>query len=393
MDEQIRLLQSIDKTRSKLDQKLKSKSNQAKETQKSMLSSWSVHLNCIWNELCRQQNWLPESKLKRLIMHFFGKYLETTVKENIPTFSPLWNQTSYWPVPPKIVHYSTIYGFDLYTSGTDMWSVLATGHYRQETSESLLILRLLPEIELFIDVGANVGFYSLLAARASGKKVKTTAFEPALENRKTFLTAVNANKLNENITVLPYAVGSQIGTATLHHSALGSGGHRIEPVKTMPTSQTETVQTTTLNEIQKKYAPSYTSTLIKIDVEGFEHAVIEGGAEWLSHPQAPIILIEAWPEIAKSRSNHIKIVKKLKSFGYRVYPIMRAVNNKSPLGKACRPFLYKSPTGNYLALPPNKDHLYNLLWQPIDTRIFTNTEHLKNMFYFLNQSLASLKDI
>lgn len=393
LENQIFFLKKIDDSWVEIENNVRILAHQKKGFEENKVLSWFHVLNCVWNDLKAQQNWQSKDRLKKYACSLFGKYSEILFKNPVPCFSPIWHEEYVeWPNASKTVCCKTIFGFDLNTAGFDMWDVLTTGHYRQETYESILILRLLPEVKLFLDVGANIGYYSLMVHFASGKNVKTIAFEPSRRVRKTFLDSLISNKCEKEIKIMPVAIGSKVGVADLHISALGSGNNSIEPADaSFITNQIERVRVTTLDDVQKNFASDYPPTLIKIDVEGFEREVLEGGNLWLSHKNAPIILIEAWPKTAKSRSNHIENIKKLNSFGYKVYPILKPSVSNFPLGKKCKIFNYKSITGNYLALPPHKSYLYSMLKKSVDIRVFTKPEYLQKMANFLKNSLISVK--
>ena len=391
LDEQNEILKKIDSTWNLIRETVIQKAELSTLKQKRQLSNWFTHLSHIYDELKIQQNWDPNSSLRKKIMKFLWRY--SILKPQYPGFSPIWTgKNPVWPVSSS-VPFTTLFGFDLHVSGRDFWSVTATGHYKQELSESLLILRLLPRVEAFIDVGANVGFYSLLAAKVCDHPISVLAFEPEAENFGKLQQAIQANDLDQKIHPFPMAIGSSSQKMKLYHSAMGSGGNSVAPPEGSPMSEeSEIVESTTLDEVQKKHLPRCPPTLIKIDVECFEYEVLRGASNWLAAQQAPTILIEMATKSAHSNKNHVLVIKKLKSFGYRVYPVLQPMNGKSPLGKECSPFNYKSPTWNFLAIPPCAFSLTETLQAPIDIRVFTRNEHLQALLAFLKNSLNSLEN-
>jgi hypothetical protein len=198
--------------------------------------------------------------------------------------------------------------------------------------------------------------------------------------------------LENKIRAFPQAIGSVPQKLKLHLGALGSGGNSVAPPMGAPMSEEyEIVDATTLDEIQKQHLPDHPKTLIKIDVEYFEYEVLEGAKNWLGSPNSPIILLEAGPKNLHSDQNHVLVIKKLQSFSYDVYPVLLPLNGSSPLGKACSFLNYKSPTVNYLALPPHAFSLRKMLQSPIDIRIFSWRNHLESLLSFLKNSMNALE--
>ena len=70
------------------------------------------------------------------------------------------------------------------------------------------MLRLTPHLTHFVDVGANIGFFSLLVANESSGRIKVVAFEPFAQSLLALRGAVAANGFDRSITVIPKAVGN-----------------------------------------------------------------------------------------------------------------------------------------------------------------------------------------
>ena len=172
---------------------------------------------------------------------------------------------------------------------------------RHVQARSLLAGALEPEVQdvvrrwlepgsVFYDIGANIGFFSLIGARAVGSGGRVYAFEPVAENA----AAVRANAaLNgfDNVCVLERAVSSEIDRARLllvadrSWSMLDPGWLHPETIAVLE------VETTTIDDLLARGglpAPD----VIKIDVEGAELDVIRGAGKTLSRHR-PTIICEA----------------------------------------------------------------------------------------------------
>jgi FkbM family methyltransferase len=131
-----------------------------------------------------------------------------------------------------------------------------------------------------VDIGANVGVYSILAA-AIGAKV--TALEPVPSAYSSLVRNVRINGFADAVSLLPKAVGTDSGRVRVT-SSLGPTNHVLVPGDIGPESLD--VQVERLDDLVDE------ANLIKIDVEGFESAVVAGGQRLLRQPSTHAVLIE-----------------------------------------------------------------------------------------------------
>jgi FkbM family methyltransferase len=127
---------------------------------------------------------------------------------------------------------------------------------------------------VFYDIGANVGFFSIIAAKKIGNKGQVYAFEPVPENVTTIQRNVELNRFT-NVTVVDKAVSSSSGQAELllaHHI-----GGAVLATAAMPPDMKGTmfVETVTIdNSLDSIHLKP--PTVVKIDVEGAEIDVLRG---------------------------------------------------------------------------------------------------------------------
>lgn len=170
--------------------------------------------------------------------------------------------------------------------------------------EAVLISQVLGQ-GAFVDVGANIGAIALPVARAGNRVV-------AIEAHRQLAGLLAANALNNglyNVEVHHAAVGARVGLAdfpTMPIDAavnLGTSGFHLvdQPF--------EAVRMTTLDAI----APAET-TIVKIDVEGFEPQVLAGAANTLATVR-PKWIVETSRDDATSRS----VIGTFRNAGYRLY--------------------------------------------------------------------------
>lgn len=158
--------------------------------------------------------------------------------------------------------------------------------------------------DTLIDIGANIGQYSLLAAK---RGVRVHAFEPESQNFALLVRNIAINNLGSFITPWPVALSDHLSMEVLHLSSIVAGGscHAYgEPIsftgerKDFPYRQGSI--STTLDHFCARYG---TPTHIKIDVDGFEHLVIAGGLETIRHCKSILI------EINTNYPEHMKLVE------------------------------------------------------------------------------------
>jgi FkbM family methyltransferase len=128
--------------------------------------------------------------------------------------------------------------------------------------------------QVFYDIGANIGFFSLIAARRVGRDGRVYAFEPVPRNARSILLSARLNRF-DTIEVFPDAVGGASGRANLL-LARHIGGAVLASVAAPPDiSGSIEVNLVTIDHAIQRYnlRPPH---LIKIDVEGAELDVLDG---------------------------------------------------------------------------------------------------------------------
>lgn len=149
---------------------------------------------------------------------------------------------------------------------------------------------------VFVDIGANIGWYSLQAARSTHVQ-RVVAVEPDAGNHRLLQANIARNGMEARIESVACAAGSQSGLARLHqykasnlgrHSLLSDHGHGGSLVPVLTVDEL-------LNRMDLSDAPV---AAIKIDVEGYEPWVLAGASVTLQRTQA--LLIELSPELSKA---------------------------------------------------------------------------------------------
>lgn len=170
------------------------------------------------------------------------------------------------------------------------WNILFYGAYEED---DLLVLRTLANTvqpSVFLDVGANVGEYSILMSEACQRVI---AFEPNPALHEQLLDNAGANNL-DNVELQPFALGRTNESAKLHlgedsgESSLLSSANRNDP------TNTTAAETRRGDNLLKELSANSGVGIIKIDVEGYEFHVLQGLADTIANNR-PFIMLEMSP--------------------------------------------------------------------------------------------------
>lgn len=154
-----------------------------------------------------------------------------------------------------------------------------------EPEETAMIKHLLKSVDVFVDVGANIGFYTCLG-RSQGKE--TIAIEPLPQNNAYLYANLNANGFTD-IEVYPVALAQQPGLASLY--GVGTGASLVRGWAGTSPSFQRTVPLLTLDIVLGERFDKK-KLLIKVDVEGGEYEVLQGAGSTLSLSPSPIWIME-----------------------------------------------------------------------------------------------------
>ena len=195
--------------------------------------------------------------------------------------------------------------------------------------------------DILIDIGANVGMYSIWAAAT--KKVKVFSFEPEARNYSLLNKNIMMNELQINNRAFCAAIGEENSLSSFFMSDLRVGGScnsagealgfDLSPLE-YKFSQGCIIFTLD-SLIEKKFIemPNH----IKIDVDGFEFKVINGGLNTLENKNVKSLLIEINPKLKE----HIKMISDLENLGFKYDPIqVKRAERKTGSFKGCAEYVF-----------------------------------------------------
>lgn len=210
----------------------------------------------------------------------------------------------------------TRHGFRLRVNQGDWLGghVFLTGDYEPPTAA--LILKLLKPGDMFVDVGANIGFFTVLGSRAVGPTGRVLAFEPLAAARAELERNIRLNQCR-NVVVHDEAVSDRESTNDYY---AGPEDHQgISSLRSLSNaSAVGQVQTIRLDD---RIPTDHVVTLVKIDVEGAEYRVLDGFTERLILDR-PDLIIEVTDAYLRELGNSSRTLRaRLTSLGYQMYLI------------------------------------------------------------------------
>lgn len=208
----------------------------------------------------------------------------------------------------RIMPTVTVEGMVYFTPNSQcVWRVQTLNTKEPDTIEWL---RSMKEGELLFDVGANVGMYTIYAGV---RGVKVLAFEPEAQNYAVLCRNIQLNRLNQ-VIAFPVALGPEVHIDKLRITQVTAGNscstfgadtnYRGHPAQ-FPFDQG--ALSLPMDAFVKRYrAPDY----IKIDVDGLEHAVVEGGEQAIAAAKSVLI------EINSTAAKHVALFELMRARGF-----------------------------------------------------------------------------
>lgn len=165
--------------------------------------------------------------------------------------------------------------------------------FSSKEPETLEWIDKIPNNSTFWDIGANVGMYSIYAAKKS--KCKVWAFEPSVFNLELLARNIFLNKLTKDICIVPLPITYKTGenymrfTSTEWGGALSVFGESYgwdgKKIRNIFDSNTVGISMSDAINLFKIPIPDY----IKIDVDGIEHLILIGGQDVLKQTKSVLI--------------------------------------------------------------------------------------------------------
>lgn len=235
-----------------------------------------------------------------------------------------------------------------------------------EHATSMLAIGALRPGDIAIDIGAHVGYFSLLFRLLVGRTGAVYAFEPMPDTYLRLVRNIMRNNFT-NVIPLPLAVAERSGTAEFCINSENEGGSTLLPIVVNDEHDRVQVQVTSLDNVFVTALPSR-PRLLKIDAEGVEMLILKGGRQWFL-AQAPDMLI---CEINRGAldaagTSESEIRAHMESLGYRsAVIIMRNMDGKiNPHGASF--YQYLQPEAE---AAPGFPYVFNMMFVRKDSDLY-----------------------
>ncbi|HET9096095.1 MAG TPA: FkbM family methyltransferase [Candidatus Baltobacteraceae bacterium] len=190
--------------------------------------------------------------------------------------------------------------------------------------ETMLYERLIRPGDFVIDVGANIGYFTVLFAELTGSGGRVLAIEPEPNNARLLRKNVEQRANAPVVTIAQTAVGSEPGTATLYVAASGNLGdnrmyfteerHGIAAAKDRKTTEVP------MTRVDDLVAGWPRVDFIKMDIQGFEGHALKGMTGVLGSNPDVLLFTEFFPYGMRAAGiDPFEFIEQLRSFGFDIW--------------------------------------------------------------------------
>jgi FkbM family methyltransferase len=188
--------------------------------------------------------------------------------------------------------------------------------YQPRSAEVQYLRSLIRPGDHVIDAGANLGVFSHLMARAAGPGGRVTSFEPDPVLHAALVNNARMNGLP--IRALPVALGATSGVAKLNRGLYNSGDNRLSFSAQQSSGGQVAVEVSALDDILQGDRVD----LIKIDVQGWEVAALQGMNRTLELNPSIRLFLELWPHGLKAAGTSApQLMDRLRALGFKLSSI------------------------------------------------------------------------
>ena len=193
--------------------------------------------------------------------------------------------------------------------------LIESGEYEPDMYQTLQYF--LKPSNIFLDVGANEGYFCVAGAKFVGVSGKVIGVEPQRRLQPILSKNFELNQV-ENVTIVNSAISNIKGSAEIHISPDTNTGSTSLHQSTKYKLPTDTVQTILLSELFTLAGIEH-ADLVKMDIEGFEYEAILGSQELFKEQKIKVLALELHPSRIKQRGlDPDEIEHFLKNCGYQL---------------------------------------------------------------------------
>lgn len=220
-----------------------------------------------------------------------------------------------------IADYTIVHGRKMYLDANDSLD-LSINHTYEET-ETALVKKEVKKNDVVLDIGANIGYYTLIFADLVGENGKVYAFEPDPTNFEILLKNIEINGF-KNVIPVNKAVTNKPGKISFYINKRNTGDNRIRDFE--GSSKKIEVEAITLDDYFSDYMGSV--NFIKMDIQGAEGLALEGMKKLIESNRNIKIISEFWPiEMDKNIIKHTDFLEYFVKNNFSFYEVFENSNN------------------------------------------------------------------
>ncbi|MGE0756422.1 MAG: FkbM family methyltransferase [Pirellulaceae bacterium] len=217
------------------------------------------------------------------------------------------------PGSEKWERVATRHGFSLYVAAPDRSSAALRQHGELEPATTQLVETLLQPGDHFVDGGANIGYFTVLAARRVGSAGVVSSFEPSPTLRSQLAANIRLNRLR-TARLFPYALADRTGAASFYEGpSEHSGVSSLRPLANSPR-----VTDVPLRSLDATYGDAPVR-LVKLDLEGAELLAIKGMHRILTRAQPGLIMEVTDSFLRQLGGSAAELFQRLFDYGYQAW--------------------------------------------------------------------------
>jgi len=284
------------------------------------------------------------SLFRKLVGFFSGKGFGripgiSTLSSTIGRLIKYLCDSLYQKLKPKGIVSIDILGNKMYvdTDDKDIVPKLLMDGFREEMYETALFQKMVKEGMVVVDIGANIGYYSLIGARLVDKSGIVYAFEPMSSNYELLCRNIEVNGY-VNIVPIQKAVSNKHGKNKFWFEKDWRGSPSLSRHCVLAVSKHETlekggfleVETISLDEF---FEDKNTKVdVIKVDTGGAEGLIIEGSKKILTSNDHLKIFLEFWPDALRDlETDPLQLLYELQKYGFEIKLINEAKQALEPI--------------------------------------------------------------
>ncbi len=290
-----------------------------------------------FTETCADPMTHTANRLVELLVRSKKRLVPNLLLEAIPLYGAL-KRSLFNRLRQKEV---TVHGFPFLLDPLDSLELSIFRQY-EPFETSLLTAELRPGMTI-LDIGANIGYYSLLFSKLVGDSGRVYAFEPAPQNF-SLLERNLARNHRRNVIALNQAVGNRSGQSFLYLSGDNHGDHQA-----YPSGDERPAVPIALGRVDDCVVGLV--DLVKLDIQGFEAHALAGMEATIAANPNLILFTEFWPAgMERAGSDPARFLERLRSFDFEIFFIDEYANRLEPADDAALLRRYAPGVGSHTNL-------------------------------------------